>query len=215
MRNVSANGRRYHAAFDFDPWTACRINDLGDVPLPEPGDNERSVERISASSGDRSGPAPDLCRSAAIMVSRELIVQAIAGKDARLTGGAKTALLHLDAHTDAYENLDHWLRAKKSAANWAAYLVRQGNVDPSRSVQIGMRGNPRGRNWLQLSYDLGYEVITMERYRSLGPDGAIEIIQERIGGWTGLHHLRSRLPRSFGGSRSLEYRTRRDRLEHG
>src|SRR5262245_5593981 len=48
VRNVSARARRYHAAFDFDPWTSCRINDLGDVPLPEAGDNERCVERISS-----------------------------------------------------------------------------------------------------------------------------------------------------------------------
>ena len=181
VRNVSANAHRYHAAFDFDPWTTCRINDLGDVPLPEAGDNERSVERISAffRQIDQAGARP-------VSIGGDhgitgAIVQAIAGKDAKLTGGAKAALLHLDAHTDAYENLDHWLGAKKSAANWASYLVRQGNVDPSRSVQIGMRGNPRGRNWLKLSYDLGYEVITMDRYRSLGSDETIEIIRKRIG----------------------------------
>jgi guanidinopropionase len=181
VRNVSANARRYHAAFDFDPWTACRINDLGDVPLPEAGDNERSVERISGFFRhiDQAGARP-------VSIGGDhgitgAIVQAIAGKDARLTKGGKTALLHLDAHTDAYENLDHWFGARKSAANWASYLVRQGNVDPERSVQIGMRGNPRGRDWLKLSYDLGYEVVTMERYRSLGPERAIEIVQSRIG----------------------------------
>src|SRR5829696_634220 len=48
VRNVSANHRRYHAEFDFMPWDACRINDLGDVPLPELNDNERNVERITA-----------------------------------------------------------------------------------------------------------------------------------------------------------------------
>ena len=26
VRNVSATARRYHAAFDFDPWTCCGIN---------------------------------------------------------------------------------------------------------------------------------------------------------------------------------------------
>ena len=31
VRNVSAIGRRVHNAFRLDPWTACRINDLGDV----------------------------------------------------------------------------------------------------------------------------------------------------------------------------------------
>jgi guanidinopropionase len=71
--------------------------------------------------------------------------------------------------------------AKKSAAHWAAYCVRQGNLDATKSVQIGMRGNPRTPNWLKPSYDLGYEVITMERYREIGPDAAIDIIRKRIG----------------------------------
>lgn len=181
VRNVSANARRYHGAFDFNPWEVCRINDLGDVPLPEPADNEKSVERISAfyRRVSEAGARP-------VSIGGDhgitgAIVQAIAGDDAPLTGGRKAALLHLDAHTDCYENLEHWLGAKKSAANWGAYLVRQGNVDPSRSVQIGMRGNPRGRGWLQLSYDLGYEVITMEKYREIGPERCGAIIRDRLG----------------------------------
>ena len=47
VRNVSAQYRRYHAAYDFSPWEACRINDLGDVPLSEGMDNELSVQRIT------------------------------------------------------------------------------------------------------------------------------------------------------------------------
>ena len=94
-------------------------------------------------------------------------MQGIAGAGSRLTDGRPVALLHLDAHTDSYD-LPHWNGAIKSAANWADYLVRQGNVDPARSLQIGMRGNPRTLGWLQPSYDLGYEVVEMERYRELG-----------------------------------------------
>ena len=181
VRNVSANARRFHAAFDFDPWQACRINDLGDVALPEPAQNEKSIERISSffkQVADAGARPVSIGGDHGITGG---IVQAIAGEGSRLTGGRKAALLHLDAHTDAYENLDHWMGARKSAANWAAYLVRQGNVDPARSIQIGMRGNPRGRGWLQLSHDLGYEVITMERYREIGADRCIEIIRDRIG----------------------------------
>jgi guanidinopropionase len=77
--------------------------------------------------------------------------------------------------------LDHWLGSKKSAANWAAYLVKQGNVDANKSVQFGMRGNPRGPNWLQRSFELGYDVITMQRYREIGAAESIKIIKERIG----------------------------------
>ena len=76
--------------------------------------------------------------------------------------------MHLDAHTDAYETISHWLGSKKSAAHSAGYLVRQGNVDAKRSVQIGMRGNPRTRDWLKPSWDLGYKVMPMKRYREIG-----------------------------------------------
>jgi guanidinopropionase len=91
------------------------------------------------------------------------------------------ALLHLDAHTDCYDNLEHWLGAKKSAAHWASYLVKQGHVDATKSVQIGMRGNTRTLDWLESSRRHGYEVIDIDRYRELGPERCIDIIQKRIG----------------------------------
>lgn len=181
VRHVSANARRYHAAFGFMPWDACRIHDLGDVPLPEASDNERSVERITEffkKIGEVNARPISIGGDHGITGA---IVQGIAGQGSRLTGGRKAALLHLDAHTDTYDNLDHWLGSKKSAANWAAYLVTQGNVDPTKSVQIGMRGNPRGPNWLQRARDIGYEVITMAQYREMGATQTIEIIRKRIG----------------------------------
>lgn len=181
VRNISANARRYHEAFNFMAWDAVRVKDLGDVPLPEASDNEKSVERIS-----------DFYRKIAAAGARPVsiggdhgitgaIVQAIAGEGSPLTGGKKAALLHFDAHTDAYDGLDHWLGSKKSAANWAAYLVKQGNVDATKSVQFGMRGNPRGPNWLQRSYELGYDVVTMQRYREIGAAETIKLIKERVG----------------------------------
>ncbi len=181
VRHVSAHNRRYHGDFDFNPWDRARINDLGDVPLPEANDNEKSVERIFAFFRriDEAGSHP-------VSIGGDhgitgAIVQAIAGPQSKLTGGKPVALLHLDAHTDAFETVSHWLGSHKSAAHWAAYLVRQGNVDAARSVQIGMRGNPRTKDWFQPSYDLGYEVIPMKRYRDIGVAAAIDIIRQRIG----------------------------------
>lgn len=181
VRHVSAHNRRYHSQFDFSPWNVCRIHDLGDVPLPEAMDNETCVERITAfyEKIDKAGAFP-------VSIGGDhgitgAIVQAIAGTGAKMTAGKPAALLHFDAHTDSYENIPHWMGARKSAAHWAAYLARQGNVDPSKSVQIGMRGNPRTRDWLKPSHDLGYEVITMERYREIGAQAAIELIRTRVG----------------------------------
>ncbi|MBX2825459.1 MAG: arginase family protein [Gammaproteobacteria bacterium] len=181
VRHVSANGRRVHMAYQLDPWSRCRINDLGDVPFPEANDNERCIERISemyrqiAASG---------ARPVSIGGDHSItggIVQAIAGEGAPLTGGEKVALLHFDAHTDAFSNLDHFLGAKKSAAHWASYLVQNGHVDATHSVQFGIRGNTRTLDWLQPSYDLGYDVITMDDYRRRGAADCIESIVERVG----------------------------------
>ena len=181
VRNVSALQRRYHQAFGFSPWDTCRIHDLGDVPFPEANDNEACIERITAFFR-RIAEAGT--RAVAIGGDHSVtggILQGLAAPSSRLTGGRKVALFHLDAHIDAYESIPHWLGARKSAAHWASYLVRQGQVNASRSVQIGMRGNPRTADWLAPSHELGYEVIPIERYRELGPERCIDLVRERAG----------------------------------
>ena len=181
VRDVSALGRRVHMKYGLDPWETCRIHDLGDVPLPEGNDNEKSVARMVDyyRRVDAAGARPVSVGGDHSITGG--ILQAIAGPGARLTGGEKAVLLHFDAHTDAYHNLDHFLGAVKSAAHWASYLVRDGHVDATRSVQVGIRGNVRTLDWLEPSHELGYEVITMERYHALGPARCKEIIDERVG----------------------------------
>lgn len=181
VRDISAVNRRVHMDFGLDPWETCRINDIGDVPLPEGNDNERSIERITQFYRriDEAGTRPVSIGGDHSITGG--ILQAIGGEGARLTQGGKAALIHFDAHTDAYQTLDHFLGARKSAAHWASYLVTQGQVDAERSVQIGIRGNVRTFDWLKPSYDLGYEVITKDRYDELGLEKCIEILTERVG----------------------------------
>lgn len=180
-RNVSAMARRAHMKFGFSPWEACRINDVGDVPFPEANDNEACIQRITDfyRNIDQAGARPVSIGGDHSITGG--IVQALGGEQGNLSGGQKIALFHLDAHTDVYEHLDHFLGAKKSAAHWGSYLVHQGNVDANRSVQIGLRGNARTLDWLQPSIDLGYEVITMDRYEELGEEACFDIIRERLG----------------------------------
>ena len=181
VRNVSAMARRVHMEYGIDPWNLARICDLGDVPLPEANDNEASIERISDFFRviDEAGTRPVSVGGDHSITGA--IVQAIAGPDARLTGGKKAVFLHLDAHTDAYEHVPHFLGARKSAAHWASYLVHNGHIDAHHSIQIGMRGNPRTLDWRKPSEDLGYEVVSIQRYRELGPDRTIDLIHSRVG----------------------------------
>ena len=85
--------------------------------------------------------------------------------------------MHIDAHTDTYNQLDHFLGAKKSAAHWGSFLVDDGIIDSKSSMQIGMRGNPRSLDWLQPSYDLGYNVVTMQEFKKKGIQ---EVINETL-----------------------------------
>ena len=181
VRNVSAIGRRVHNEFRIDPWQLCRINDLGDVPMTHGNDNEKTIEIIT----DYYKAVADAnCRPVSIGGDLSItggILQGLAGSHSKLTNGEKACLLHLDAHTDAFHNVDHFLGAVKSAAHWASYLVTGGHVDPEHSVQLGIRGNVRTLDWLDTSHDLGYTVITKPEYDDLGEDKVINIINEKIG----------------------------------
>lgn len=181
VRNVSAIGRRVHNHFGVDPWDRCRISDLGDVPLSEGNNNERSIEMITEyyQRIDAAG-----CRPVSIGGDHSItggILQALGGAGTNLAGGEKACLLHFDAHTDAFHNIPHFMGAIKSAAHWASYLVTGGHVDAEHSVQVGIRGNTRSLEWLDPSYDLGYEVIKKTDYDELGAERVKEIILERIG----------------------------------
>jgi guanidinopropionase len=180
VRNVSAVMRRVHLEMGIDPWETCNINDLGDVPLPEANDNELSIQRITDfyKKVDEAGIRPVSIGGDHSITGG--IVQALGG--GKLAGGEKISFLHLDAHTDVFTKVPHFLGAKKSAAHWGAYLADQGQVDPHSSMQIGIRGNPRTLDWLEPSYEYGYDVITMREYRKIGLATTIERIKERLAG---------------------------------
>ncbi len=182
VRHVSGwLGGRVHMDFGIDPWQAVRVRDVGDVLFPQANNNEHCIEQIMAhyASIDKAGARPVSIGGDHSITGG--ILKSIAGEGARLTGGEKAGLLHIDAHTDTYDMLDHFLGARRSAAHWGSYLVKEGHVDPTRSVQIGLRGHTRSLDWLQTSYDLGYEVITMERYRAEGAAACCDIIRQRLG----------------------------------
>lgn len=181
LRHMSGWYRRCHALFNLNPWTECRINDLGDVPLPEAMVNDISVQHIEAyyKRLDEAGVRPVSIGGDHSITGP--ILKAISGPNAKLSGGKKVALVHFDAHTDAYDHIPHWLGSVRSAAHWAAYLVAEGHVDASKSVQVGIRGNVVTLDWRKSSDRMGYRVISIDEYREIGIQKTIETIQERVG----------------------------------
>ena len=179
LRNVSAIGRRVHLDFGINPWDIAKIIDAGDVPFPRANDNEHCIQQITDffKNIDMAGAKPISIGGDHSITGG--ILQAL-GKG-NLSNGKPVSLLHLDAHTDVFTKVDHFLGAKKSAAHWGAYLVDQGMVNPKTSMQIGLRGNPRTLDWLQPSYEYGYNVVTMKEFRKRGIEAIVEQAREILG----------------------------------
>jgi guanidinopropionase len=69
----------------------------------------------------------------------------------------------------------------RSAAHWAAYTVVEEHVDPAKSVQLGMRGNPiKPRADINQS-KLGYRLLPADEFYRIGIEETIGIIRERVG----------------------------------
>jgi len=80
----------------------------------------------------------------------------------------KMALVHFDAHTDTYSNgptFDH--------GTMFFHAAKQGIVDPTRSIQIGMRTrNPESH---------GYRVLDARWLHEKGVEACVAAIRERVG----------------------------------
>ncbi|SHH37426.1 guanidinopropionase [Cognatiyoonia sediminum] len=180
LRNVSSVSRRVHGGFGIDPWASAKIVDVGDVPFPRANDNEACNEDITQfyKGIDAAGARPVSIGGDHSITGG--IVQALGC--GQITNGEPVCFLHLDAHTDVFTKVDHFLGAKKSAAHWGAYLADQGQVDPTHSMQIGLRGHARTLDWLQPSYDYGYNVVTMKEFRKRGLEDVVAQAREVLAG---------------------------------
>ena len=70
------------------------------------------------------------------------------------------------------------------------YAVREGLIDPTKSVQIGIRTVFAGER------TYGFRIIYADEVHESTPAEMAEIVTKSVGGQQGLSHLRHRLPRS-------------------
>lgn len=175
VRNRSMSYRRTLRSRQADPFAACRISDLGDVPLPNMLNPDLSVEdaaefyrRVHAAGiipitvgGDHSVTIP--------------ILRAIAGAASR--HGGPIGMIHFDAHADSFP-------PSAGTANHAGAAFRigveEGLFDPARTVQIGFHGPvaiAEQDDWsrehfrviaLDEALELGMEKVAAEVHRIVG-----------------------------------------------
>jgi agmatinase len=149
-------------AWDFDPLERLRVVDGGDVHF-DPGRPHEAPAAIRAAFAPLAdaGVLP-LALGGDHFISYP-ILQALHAKHGPL------ALVHFDAHSDTWRDeagrIDHGTMFFHAAV--------EGLVDPSRSIQLGMRTHNTETH--------GYRVMDARELHAVGVDAAVAAIRERVG----------------------------------
>ena len=173
IREQSPLIRRYKTEFaDYDPLARLNVVDCGDVVLT-PSRIEDAFARIeeAAYRNVSQGAAP-IGFGGDGSVSLPLIRAA-----ARHYPGL--AVLHIDSHTDAYPvDAEH----KYDAATQFTHAAEEQRILPSLSFHIGLRGTNREAGVYAYGRDLGYNLITMHEFQTLGAEAVARSLHERLAG---------------------------------
>ncbi len=157
VREMSRMIRRFHPVTNRSPFDACRIADAGDAPV-NPLDAAWSIDAIA-----------DRVRA---LRSAGAIVVAVGGDHTvtlPLIRGCRDAgpvgLVQFDSHADVFDEIygsrvNHGTIVRRS--------VEEGEVDPRRSIQIGLRGTRFGADDIDWGRDAGIRQISIDEFEELG-----------------------------------------------
>lgn len=90
------------------------------------------------------------------------------------------ALVHFDSHSDTWDK--YFAGQRYSAGTPFRRAVEEGIVDPSHSIQVGLRGSLFQPTDISQSIELGYEVVTTDEMFAMGIAELAARISERTAG---------------------------------
>jgi agmatinase len=172
IRSASALLRPYNPALEVNVVETLSIVDYGDVPV-SPGDTERTYGQVEAALVPlvEAGVFPLALGGDHSVTLAELRVLA------RKHGGP-LALLQLDAHGDTW---DEYFGQRYFHGTTFLRAQEEGLIEPSASVQAGLRGSLYGAEDLESARELGFTVVPCDQLRTLGPGSFASLVRERIG----------------------------------
>ena len=172
VRSASALLRPYNPEQGVDIFAHLSGVDGGDLPVA-PGDTPSTYERAQA--GLR--PYVDAGVFTVVIGGDHAITLAELREIARVHG--PLALVHLDAHGDTW---DEYFGQRYFHGTTFRRAAEEGVIDPSASVQAGMRGSLYGVEDIESARDMGFTVLSTRELLALGPDGYGDLVRERAGG---------------------------------
>ncbi|KAF0229480.1 MAG: hypothetical protein FD175_1818 [Beijerinckiaceae bacterium] len=159
----------YHEVHRIVPMAECGVADIGDVPFRSRYSLEQSHEDIEAF---YHGIAKAGLRPVSVGGDHSMTLPILKALGQKCPVG----MIHIDAHCDTsapYEG------TRFHHGGPFRQAVLEGVLDPTRVIQIGIRGNAEYL-W-EFSYESGMSVIHAEEFHRLGVDATIERMRAVIG----------------------------------
>lgn len=171
IRNMSSLMRTIHHVTKVNPYELCRVGDMGDVPISGAFHIEATLADIKEFY-DKVHAAGTVPLSAGGDHSVSLpILRAIAAD-------GPVGMVHIDAHTDT---CDEELGSRFTHGTPFRRAVEEGLLDPTRTVQIGIRGAQNGEDGWDFSLESGMRVIFIEEFAELGLEATIDLARRVVG----------------------------------
>jgi agmatinase len=171
IRSASVVLRRYNPILRVDVAERLSIVDWGDAPTV-PGYTLESLERTRAAVEEvaRSGVVT-LCLGGdhTVLLAELRALAAVHGP---------LALVQLDSHHDLW---DEYFGQKVFHGSIVRRAIEEGLIDPSRSIQAGLRGSLYGPGDLELPGSFGIDALSYEELAALGPGEFSMRARRRVG----------------------------------
>lgn len=171
IRSASVMLRQYNPNLQVDVVERLSIVDYGDVPTV-PGSTVDSLERSAEAIGEvaRAG-VTTLCLGGdhTVLLAELRALAAVHGP---------LGLVQLDSHHDLW---DEYFGQKLFHGSIVRRAVEEGLIDPTRSVQAGLRGSLTAREDADLPRQFGIDALTYEELAALGPGEFSTRVRERVG----------------------------------
>ena len=171
IRSASVMLRNFNPLLGVDVVERLSLVDYGDVPTV-PGSTADSLERSERALAEVvDAGVTTLCLGGdhTVLLAE---LRALARKHGPL------ALIQLDSHHDLW---DEYFGQKLFHGSVVRRAVEEGLVDPSRSVQAGLRGSLGSAEEAGYPVELGIDALTYEELAALGPAGFSQRVRNRVG----------------------------------
>jgi guanidinopropionase len=171
IRNQSTLMRRVHHVSKVAPYELCRVADHGDCPV-NPIDLHDALKRIEGffTRLHQAGATP-LSAGGDHLITLP-ILRAIARE-------RPVGLVHFDAHSDTSDSYFGGERYTHGTPFRRA--VEEGLIDPTRAIQIGIRGSMYTADEKDWAESVGIRIVHIEEFFRLGPEGVVAEARRIVG----------------------------------